>query len=239
MAIDDHAEAVDALYDLHPCEFVAARNELAKRIRADDRPASDEIRRLAKPSVAAWALNTVAGRRRGDVEDLRTTGPAIARAQEQAVAGEDARELRRLTEHRRRLVRSLADEAVELVGEAHRDEIEETLQASSVDADVGELLGRRRLSAGHAAPTGLEDLTGMLTASAAVVRSTKGRDEERDRLRTMLQRADETVVASRDRLEQAQDALAKAEGELRHASTVLEQHEDERARLRAELDALD
>ena len=239
MAIEEHAEAVDALYVLHPREFVAARTELAKRVRGEDREASDEIRRLAKPSVAAWALNTVSGRRPDDVEDLRSTGPTIVRAQEQAVAGEDASELRRVTEHRRQLVRSLADEAVSLVGESHRDEIEETLQASSVDADVGELLGRRRLTAGHAAPTGLEDLAGLLTASAAVARSTKGKDEERARLRTMLERAEETVGESQHRVEQARDAVAKAEEQLRQASTVLEQHGVERDRLRAELDALD
>jgi hypothetical protein len=238
VTIEEHAEAVDALYDLHPREFVAARNELAKRVRAEDREASDEIRKLAKPSVAAWALNTVSGRRPGDVDDLRSTGPAIAGAQEQAVAGEDPGELRRLTEHRRQLVRSLADEAVALVGEAHRDEIEETLQASSVDPDVGELLACRRLDASHAAPTGLEDLAGMLTASAAVVRSTKGIDEERARLRTVLERAEQTVGESRHRVEQARDAVAKAEEQLRQAATMLEQHEQERDRLRAELDAL-
>jgi hypothetical protein len=239
VAIEDHAQAIDALYELHPGEFVAARNALAKRIRAEDRAASDEVRKLAKPSVAAWALNTVSGRRRDDVEDLRSTGPAIARAQEQAVAGEDASELRRLTEHRRQLVRSLADEAVALVGEAHRDEVEETLQASSVDADVGDRLARRRLSADHAAPTGLEDLAGMLTASAAVVRSTKGTDDERARVRTMLDRAEATVGESQARVEQARDAVAEAEEELRVASALLDQHEGERDRLRAELDALD
>lgn len=163
MAIDEHAEAVDALYDLHPSEFVAARNDLAKRIRADDREASDEIRKLTKPSVAAWALNTAAGRRADDVEELRSTGPAAARAQQ-------------------------------------------TLQASSVDADV--------------------------------VRSTKGKDEERQRLRTMLERAEETVGDTRDRVEQVRDAVAKAEEDLRQASTVLEEHEHERDRRRAELDAL-
>jgi hypothetical protein len=44
---------IDRLYQLGPEEFTAARNELAKRAGAD----AAAVKRLAKPSTAAWAVN--------------------------------------------------------------------------------------------------------------------------------------------------------------------------------------
>ena len=53
MAIDLEAE-LDALYRLPLSEFVAARNELAKRLRqGGERQAADRIKALAKPSITA------------------------------------------------------------------------------------------------------------------------------------------------------------------------------------------
>ncbi|HXS45756.1 MAG TPA: hypothetical protein VN751_14105, partial [Solirubrobacteraceae bacterium] len=55
MADDD---AVDRLYGLAPGEFVPERDALAKALRADGR--RDEaaaVKALAKPTVAAWAVN--------------------------------------------------------------------------------------------------------------------------------------------------------------------------------------
>jgi hypothetical protein len=56
-ALDDE---IDALYQLPAGEFTAARNALAKR--AGERAA--EVRALAKPQAAAWAVNQVYWRRR-------------------------------------------------------------------------------------------------------------------------------------------------------------------------------
>src|SRR3954447_8139768 len=53
-------EDVDRLYGLPLEEFVAERDALAKRLRADKRrEEADAVKSLRKPSVAAWAVNQV------------------------------------------------------------------------------------------------------------------------------------------------------------------------------------
>src|SRR3954451_9005490 len=48
----------DELYGLALEEFVSERDALAKRLRsAGDRAGAEEVKRLAKPSRAAWAVN--------------------------------------------------------------------------------------------------------------------------------------------------------------------------------------
>lgn len=49
---------LDALFQLHPTEFVKARNALATELRkAGDKPAAARVKALSKPRPAAWALN--------------------------------------------------------------------------------------------------------------------------------------------------------------------------------------
>ena len=55
---------IDRLYQLPPDEFTAARNALAKDAGAD----GADIRRLAKPPIAAWAVNQIYWKRR-DIYD--------------------------------------------------------------------------------------------------------------------------------------------------------------------------
>ena len=54
-------ERLDELYREHPDGFVAGRNELAKEVRvAGDRDEAERIRKLRRPSVAAWLINRTA-----------------------------------------------------------------------------------------------------------------------------------------------------------------------------------
>ena len=54
---------MDELFDLPPTEFIAARDALAKQLKADgDAGAAAEVKALRRPSVAAWAVNQVARR---------------------------------------------------------------------------------------------------------------------------------------------------------------------------------
>lgn len=71
------------LYALPLAEFTAARNELAKALRTEgDRAAADEVKALAKPSVAAWAVNQLFHTERKTFDRLM----AAAAAQRQALA---------------------------------------------------------------------------------------------------------------------------------------------------------
>jgi len=54
--VDALEERLDELYALPLDEFTAARNELAKALRAEGkREEADAVKALAKPSVTAWA----------------------------------------------------------------------------------------------------------------------------------------------------------------------------------------
>ncbi|HEX8206307.1 MAG TPA: hypothetical protein VF587_09635, partial [Solirubrobacteraceae bacterium] len=66
---------VDALYCRPLDEFVPARAELAKALRADGR--RDEaaaVAKLPKPSVAAWAVNQVVRTQPALAEELWAAG---------------------------------------------------------------------------------------------------------------------------------------------------------------------
>ena len=55
------SDTLDELYREHPDEFVAGRNRLAKDLRAaGEREQAKEVRRLRRPTAAAWLLNRVA-----------------------------------------------------------------------------------------------------------------------------------------------------------------------------------
>ena len=56
-------DEIDQLFALPLDEFTAARNELARRLKQDgDAEAAEGVRGLAKPTVAAWAVNQLARR---------------------------------------------------------------------------------------------------------------------------------------------------------------------------------
>jgi hypothetical protein len=62
-------QEVDRLYSLQIEEFVAARNELSRRLKNEgDTSAADEVEQLVKPNVAAWTINQLS-RQLGPIKD--------------------------------------------------------------------------------------------------------------------------------------------------------------------------
>ena len=124
------------LYALPFDEFVPARTAAAKEAAASDRPLSQAIRELPKPSVAAWAVNMLAHHRPEAVQQLSDLGQTMQDAQ----ASLDAAALRELARERRKLLGE-AVTAARLAAEAHgrkisgpvATEVEETLRAATAD----------------------------------------------------------------------------------------------------------
>lgn len=83
MTLDDE---IDALYELAPGEFTAARNALAKRAGAR----ASEVRRLARPNAAAWAVNQLYWRRRQVFDALVRASEARRVAHVKQLGGKDA-----------------------------------------------------------------------------------------------------------------------------------------------------
>lgn len=239
--IDD--PRVQDLYSQPREDFVSARTALAKDVAKEDRDVAKEIKKLRKPSVAAWAVNRAARAQPEVVADLIEAGGAVRRAQEQALEG-DRSQLRDRVEERRSLVRRLTDAAVELAGDSHRDEIDATFEAASVDAEVSDLLQRGVLTTAVDRPSGFDMLSGMDFGSATRSRSSddgadaaRAEAADRERLEHRRREAEEAVEASQIRLEQAERALAEAERDAQQARDDARRAVDARDALRADLDA--
>ena len=84
-------EEIDELFALPLDEFTAARNALAKRLKQDgDGETAEAVRTLAKPTVAAWAVNQLARHDAEAVRSLLNVAARVRSAQEQSLQGERA-----------------------------------------------------------------------------------------------------------------------------------------------------
>ena len=102
-------EEIDRLFALSLEEFTAARNALAKRLKQDgDAEQAEQVRGLAKPSVAAWAVNQLAHREPEAVRSLLNLSARLRNAQERSLKGERAAdELRAAQSEEREVIRTL------------------------------------------------------------------------------------------------------------------------------------
>jgi hypothetical protein len=154
--------AVDRLYELPLDEFTAARDELARRLKGQgDGDAGAEVKRLRKPSVAAWALNRVRRGDPGQSDELIEAGRRLREAQEQLIASGDREPLTQASADERRLVGELARQAERELAAADRpvsaavqEKLRATLHAVATDPEAREGLAAGRLVRDHEA-TGL------------------------------------------------------------------------------------
>lgn len=233
----EHAAAVDRLYALPPKEFVAARNRLAERLRPQDRDAADEVQALIRPTKAAWALNVVARAAPDDVVALRAAGEAVREAQQRAVSGAHDGSLRAADERRDEIISRLADAAVAHAGTGHREAIQATLEAASVDPDVGDRLAAGRLSKPAPLPTGLGDLASMLESSTAPRRTKAPTGSKVGGLRRDLQRVEREISRETDTLDRAHADLERLRATIETAEARRGEHIRRRDALREDLDA--
>jgi hypothetical protein len=211
------------LYGLRPTEFTAARDAQAAAARHDgDRELATAIKKLRRPTPAAWLVNLLARERPDQVSRLLELGSAMRRAQS-ALAATD---LRRLSAERRtvlgalvREARDLAASAEQTVSEASWRELETTLEAALVDADAGDAVKTGRLTIGLrysglgpvdltgavATPTGRGERRPMATSRPATNHGASG--HERRTGIAAAERAVREAEAAADRLQQEADEL--------------------------------
>lgn len=144
---------VDELYGMPLAGFVAARDALAKHLRSEgDRDAAAHVKRLAKPSVAAWALNQVVRGRPDEVAKLLDVGDEVRAHQAAAVEGGDPGPLREATRRRRALLQALVGPSIALAGGTHGEEVRTTLDVASLDDEGAPALRHGRLTGAVTAP---------------------------------------------------------------------------------------
>ena len=235
-------DGVDQLYELEPGQFVAARDRLARALKAaGDREAATAVKALRRPTLVAWALNQVARARAEEMAELLDAGAAVGRAQAQVMSGGASAELRAATRRRRELASTLARAAADLAGAAHHDEAVATLDAASFDPEVAERLRRGRLTREVPPPSGFgigvmpEPAQELKAAEASVGHGPPEVDLEA--LRREMNRAEHAVAGAEDAVAGAEDAVAGAEEAVAGAEDQVRRAEEALAEARASLHA--
>lgn len=217
---------VDELYALEPSEFTEARNALATEVRkGGNREAAEAIKKLARPSVVAAALNRVARERPDAVGEVLTLGERVRAAQAKALEGGDPGGLREATAARRTVIRDLASAVADIAGENHRAQAADTLEAASMDEEASELLRTGRLSAAlePRAGFGLEDMPEPKEDSPAPKtdrRELQRLGHEVEAAESALRSADERVTRAEDRLAETKQILEQARTEAKQAKAA-------------------
>ena len=181
------AETTQELYAVDPADFVAARTDLVRRLRAEgQRDLAVAVGKLRRPSPAAWAVNQLVRRAPQGVEELLRRGEELREAQDLALAGAHPDDLREAAGARREAVAALTDTAVGFLAargaspDAHRQQIEATLEAATLDPRAAAAVQAGRLTAALEPPSGFGDLGALLAAStpAPTRRTSERRDTE-------------------------------------------------------------
>jgi hypothetical protein len=250
-------QEIDRLFELAPEEFTAARNELARRLKGEgDASAADAVKRLGKPTVAAWTINQLARREPDAIRALLAAGAGLREAQQRALQGGDdgGDSLRQAQEQERRSLRTLTQEAHRILEDAGRpasrsvlDQIASTLRAAAVSDQGGALLEAGRLS-GDVEFSGFDALAGMKVGGrrrAPARRKAPPRDElaerrrereDRERRRRELRERARQLKAEANEAERDADRAERAAAKARAFAEESRRKAEEAERALEELD---
>ena len=205
-------DPVDDLYALPPAEFTAARDALAKRLKAEgDKEAAAEVKKLRRPTVGAWAVNTVARQQPELVEAVYEAGAALGEAQRANIKGKARDALRAATAARREAVTAAVRAAVALAGEPQRDAITATFEAAAAgDESVRE----GRLSKELDAPSGFGVLGDLPDLPDQEPEPEPEEEPEPEVDHEAIAAAEREVAEAKKALSDAEDRLARAEAAL-------------------------
>ncbi len=226
---------IDRLYSSPLDQFTSARDELSRALRQDgDRDAAAEVKKLRKPSVAAWALNQVRFSESEAVERLIAAGETLREAQRRLLEQGERGQLREAVARERGAV----EEVVALAEQHLRDaghplsatvegKLRDTAHAAALDDDARGGLRSGRLVHEHV----VSDLG--LAGAEIPVRRPAQRPQRESRKLEALRRRVEQAQAARD---EAQANLREAEREAKAARQAAERAEQRAERARAKLD---
>jgi hypothetical protein len=235
VAATDLDSELDELYQLPLGEFTAARDDLAKRLKAEGRSAdADEVKALRKPPVPVWLVNQIASERELDVQRLRKAGEAVAKGQIDAASGRSSDAFLEARQEEQRALARLSDAAKEIAGRervsaAAIDRAMETLRAAALSEEGRELLRRGRLTE-ELEPPGFEALAGVVGSPprrAAPPKPKKdGRGERRQALKDARERVQELRAEQRELEAAARDTRRAAERAEKQAAELRKRAEE-------------
>lgn len=229
------AEDIDALYQLPLDEFTSARNALAKN--AGD----NSIKKLEKPSVAAWAVNQLYWRERKLYDEVIKTAGQLRVAHKQVLAGKAADVRAAEVFHKEALrkakdaIRRMLEEAGNKGADAVMTPIIETLDALPTADAEGRLTKPLRR-------TGFEALQGVTIAARSRAEPPKleprksPAEKETEKVRRKRDADQRELAMAKERLRFAEAAEREAEASLDRAKRTLERAERSRERIEGELE---
>ncbi len=245
--------AADELYSLRPDEFIPRRTALTSEAKGDDKALAAEIKKLAKPTTAAWVVNMLVRHESDQVEQVLELGAAL-RAAQMSMSGDELRQLsrqrRQLTTAVTRQAKALAYELGQKVGDPVAAQVEDTLHAAMVDEDAANAV-RTGLLVKPLAVTGSEvpDIVEAVAIPSAIGETAVRRppsSRPRAAKKAEPPKPELTVVEDNSRaIEEAEHHLARAEGELAvaerrlyKAQSKVEKREARGLQLQSELEEL-
>jgi hypothetical protein len=231
---------VDALYRRPVSEFIAARNALAKRLRAGaDSDAAGRIKALARPSLSAWAVNQLWWNERDAFERLLRAASRIRLAQ---TRGAGPTEQRSADRDKRAAHNALLEAAEQILGAAGHGTSASTMRRISTSLEAAAAHGADtldpplgRLSA-DLEPPGF-DLVGALGASMAPPEPETEPEPEPDAAAAQRQVAEANLVAATERAQAAARAVDDAQHIADEARAYAQHSLDSAATARAQANA--
>lgn len=249
------------LFRTPPPEFVAARNELVKRLRGEkDRESATAVAALRRPSWSDWALNVMAGERADAVDAFASAAEAVRDAQQAAIEGRSGADVRGALQELRAATAPLVREADAVLRDRGRED-----GSAEVAGRLSELAGLapavdqlRRGVLGSADPGANDPFAGLEPAPVAAARPAKRKPPTRAAKappegpskseRRRLERAAETAAAGHERsrrasakaeaaVDAARRSVAEAERRLQAAEEQLEEAVETERRAQAAREA--
>lgn len=234
---------LDELYREHPDGFVAGRNELAKEVRAaGDREEADRIKKLRRPSVAAWLINRTALESPEPLQEFAKATGELEQAQGRALEGDDdaVAEWRAAAAKQREANAAVVDAAAGLARNSGQsvnpralELVAETLQAAAADSGLRERVMSGRLEREQSATT-------LGTPAVAPARRRgSGAAKRRDvaQTRRELERLREEFDEAADREERLHESVERMTETLREERSRLADAKRETAKLRRRVQA--
>jgi len=236
----------DELYALPLEEFTPARDAKAKELKAE-KELSAAVKKLKKPSVAAWVVNLFVRREAEQVEQVIAVGAALREAQE----GMDGAELRALTRQRRQLTSAVTEQARTLareeglkVTQSVADQVEATLTAAMLDPACAQAVRSGLLTAALRS-TGVDEVD--VAAAVALPEAlgfsaspTTAEEPAPPELHVVPEDEDTAAARRREAAEQAladaEEQVSEAEAALTEATTSVEELQARSLQLQSEID---
>jgi hypothetical protein len=239
MASIELEDELDDLYRTAPAAFVAARNELSRRLKlAGRKEDADSVAKLARPTPMAWVVNQLALEGAEELRELRDAGAALREAQEVLGDGGSFAERKRGHQSALKAATERGMEIAEVGGTrpnaAFRRKLELTLNLLCAAVDVKPPPGR--MSA-DLEPSGFDALSTAAVAQRRSPDPDEGRAKASAATRAALAavekeiaRLEDEAKSARSRHERTVRMLEEAE---RAASTARDARDEARASVEA------